>query len=212
MSTAQLALAAQQFLDGQDDHIARFLVWKYNKIKPKKKRTVAVDSQKKLLYCLDKRELRKPILPLNKLVTVHDEFADSLVLVLEFEKGIKRYKFEFLELAEKNRFWVLLQRYCSKPSVGTQPTAVRGRRASISDRLFRRRSSVASGSGSMSAQAIEKTRREIQHCVASFLVTKFTRFGDRQRLFALDVNSRVRQGVIAGCARLVGDRSGGVAP
>ena len=198
--SVDLAAAAREALASQNDQIARFEVWKYNKIKPKKKRTVAVDMRQKLLYCLDKRELRKPILPLKKLVTVHDDFADSPLLVLEFEKGIKKYKFEFLELAEKNRFWVILQRFCSKPSAGPASQGVgdsgspsagaRGRRASISDRLFRRRS--AGPSTTMSAQAITKTRRELETCVASFLVTKFTRFGDRQRLFALDVDRSVR--------------------
>lgn len=191
-------------------------------------------------YCEDKHKIRKPVLDLNKLVSIIDEHPDSLLLVLVFDAGIKKYsppppynhqlppyphthalhsyKFEFFDHDEKGRFWLLMQRYVKEVHVGgdastassgkrgstgsTGSSGSKGRRRSVVDIVFRRKSSVASrggrrgssgstGSGSsssgFSAEALARVKEEVSAGVGDFTVTKFTRFGERVRLFVINL-------------------------
>lgn len=84
----------------------------------------------------------------------------------------------------------------------TGSSGSKGRRRSVVDIVFRRKSSVASrggrrgssgstgsgsGSSGFSAEALARVKEEVSAGVGDFTVTKFTRFGERVRLFVINL-------------------------
>lgn len=156
----------------------RFEAMKHNKLRMPHKRTIVVDDMERTLYCLDAKGKKKPVLPLDELITTSNE---GLRMDLHFGAGLKVYKFTFADSRELDRFWVTLQRYCKEPSAppeadsGKLPGALSELGDSVrrmSMQAFGRKAGAGMGASSASASSSHGETAAINPLLAAQLAAK----------------------------------------